>query len=87
MDVLTLSGIYDSRYCGSRLPYHAYHFVFLCRPSDPDAAPSLSNETLAAEWYEEAHLPEMSPGHAVRLTDAFRRHDGTLPDAVFDRIS
>jgi 8-oxo-dGTP pyrophosphatase MutT (NUDIX family) len=84
--VLELSGVYDSRYCGTRLPYHLYHFVFLCRPSDPDAIPCVSNGTLDVRWFTRDELPPMSPGHELRLADALRRRDGTLQDAIFDRL-
>jgi ADP-ribose pyrophosphatase YjhB (NUDIX family) len=84
VDPIKLSGVYDSRRAGTRLPFHLYHFVFLCRPRDTNAQPRLSNETLDVRWYQQNQLPPLSPGHQRRILDAFRRLTGELPDAVFD---
>ncbi len=85
VEPLALVGVYDSRRCGSRTNAHLYQFVFLCRPREPDAQPSVSNETLDVRWYAEAELPSLSPGHAPRIADAFRYWRGELQRAVFDR--
>lgn len=85
VDAVSLSGVYDSRLCGTRSAYHLYHFVFLCRARNPDAEPQLSNETLDVAWYDPAYLPDLSPGHAKRIDDAVKRWRGELPAAVFDR--
>jgi 8-oxo-dGTP pyrophosphatase MutT (NUDIX family) len=85
VEPLVLVGVYDSRLCGSRSNAHLYQFVFLCRPRQPDAQPTLSNETLGVGWYAEASLPPLSPGHAIRIADAFRCRRGELKGAVFDR--
>jgi 8-oxo-dGTP pyrophosphatase MutT (NUDIX family) len=83
-----LSGIYDSRYCGSRSSYHLYHFVFLCRPCDKDQQPRRSNETLDVAWYTEEALAalDIHPGHGRRIADAFGRERGEIGEAVFDPI-
>ena len=86
VNAISLSGVYDSRFCGSESPYHLYHFVFLCQPCSTVAAPTLSNETLDVKWYARNELPSLSPGHAMRLTDAFRRRDGALREAFFDPV-
>lgn len=85
VEPLRLAGVYDSRLCGSRTVAHLYQFVFLCRPRDPDAQPSSSNETLDARWYAEQALPVLSPGHAVRIADAFHCWRAEHWEAVFDR--
>jgi 8-oxo-dGTP pyrophosphatase MutT (NUDIX family) len=87
VEPLKLIGVYDSRLCGSRTAAHLYQFVFLCRPRDADAQPSISHETLDVRWYAEDRLPPLSPGHAVRIADAFRCWRGELDGAVFDRIT
>lgn len=84
---VALSGVYDSRCCGSRSNYHLYHLVFLCRPLDPGAQPATSNETLDAGWYAEAGLPPLHPGHGRRIADAFRRWRRELSEAVFDPVA
>lgn len=86
VDAKILSGVYDSRLCGTRLAFHLYHFVFLCCPRGHDSQPELSNETLAVAWYTRGDLPELSPGHAKRIDDAFKRWNGELEEAVFDRV-
>lgn len=86
VEAVKLSGVYDSRRCGSRSPYHLYHFVFLCRPRKPDAEPGLSNETLDVAWYASGDLPDLSPGHARRIEDAILRWNGALGEAVFDPV-
>jgi len=85
VEPLALIGVYDSRLCGTKSRAHLYQFVFLCRPRDPDAQPSISNETLDVRWYAEAALPPLSPGHAPRIADAFRSWRGERHEAVFDR--
>jgi 8-oxo-dGTP pyrophosphatase MutT (NUDIX family) len=85
VEPLALVGVYDSRLCGTKSWAHLYQFVFLCRPRDADAQPSLSNETLDVRWYAEADLPALSPGHALRIAGAFSRWRGERLDAVFDR--
>jgi 8-oxo-dGTP pyrophosphatase MutT (NUDIX family) len=87
VEPLTLVGVYDSRFCGTRTNAHLYQFVFLCRLRDPDAQPDVSNETLDVGWYAEADLPPLSPGHALRIADAFRCWRGELIGAVFDTIA
>ena len=46
---------------------------------------TMSNETLDVRWYLEAALPALSPGHAIKITDAFRYWRGERREAVFDR--
>jgi len=86
VEPLALVGVYDSRLCGTVSRAHLYQFVFLCRPYDPDAQPSASNETLDARWYTEGKLPPLSPGHAARIAGAFRYWRGEMPGAAFDPI-
>jgi 8-oxo-dGTP pyrophosphatase MutT (NUDIX family) len=84
VEPLVLVGVYDSRLCGTRSRAHLYQFVFLCRPRDLDARPIVSNETLDVRWYAEAALPALSPGHAIKIADAFRYWRGERREAVFD---
>jgi 8-oxo-dGTP pyrophosphatase MutT (NUDIX family) len=86
VEPVALVGVYDSRFCGTRSNEHLYQFVFLCRPRDPDAQPTVSNETLDVGWYAEDRLPPLSPGHARRIADAFRYWRGEIKEAVFDGL-
>lgn len=78
-----LIGVYDSRFCGSVTSAHLYQFVFLCQQLDPNAQPYVTDETLDVGWYAEDNLPPLSPGHAMRIPDAFRFWRGELREAVF----
>lgn len=71
VEVLDLIGVYDSRLCGSRSSIQLYQFTFLCRPMDVGVA-STPHEVLDIGWFSEADLPPLSPGHGVRVPDAFR---------------
>lgn len=84
VEPLALVGVYDSRRCGSRSNAHLYQFVFLCRPREADAQPHVGGETLDVGWFAEADLPPLSPGHNVRIPDAFRYWRGERREAVFD---
>lgn len=83
VDVIALSGVYDSRLLGTRSASQLYQLVFICTPCDANAEPSTSTETLDARWYAQDRLPDLSPGHDKPLTDACRRWNGTLHEAVF----
>ncbi len=85
VEPLALVGVYDSRLCGTKSRAHLYQFVLLCRPRDLDARPIVSNETLDVRWYAEAAMPQLSPGHAHRIADAFCSWRGDRREAVFDR--
>lgn len=86
VEPMALSGVYDSRLCDSRSAYHLYQFVVLCRPRDPEAIPTLSNETLDVGWFADEMLPTLSPGHERRIADAFRRWRGETREAIFDAV-
>jgi len=86
VEPMALSGVYDSRLCDSRSAYHLYLFVVLCRPRDPEAIPTLSNETLDVGWFADEMLPTLSPGHERRIADAFRRWRGEAREAIFDAV-
>jgi ADP-ribose pyrophosphatase YjhB (NUDIX family) len=85
---VALTGVFDSRLCGTVTPYHLYQFLFLCRPVDdgqPLAPPSHGQEVLDSSWFAEAELPaDLDPGHASRIPHAFRTWRGE-ERAYFDR--
>lgn len=71
VEVLELVGVYDSRLCETRFPIQLYQFVFLCRPMHVGAA-TTPHEALDVSWFAQDELPPLSPGHTVRVPDAFR---------------
>lgn len=82
VEVTDLVGVYDSRLCGSRASVQLFQFVFLCRVTGWAEA-TTPQEVLEVGWFTEDDLPPLSPGHTVRVPDAFRfRHDGRT---FFDR--
>jgi 8-oxo-dGTP pyrophosphatase MutT (NUDIX family) len=78
-----LAAVHDSRLCGSLTRYHLYHFLFLCRPLDPETslAPAKHpQEVLDARWVAEAELDALplDPGHASRIPVAYAAWRGEL---------
>jgi ADP-ribose pyrophosphatase YjhB (NUDIX family) len=69
-EVVGLAGVWDSRRCGSRTALHLYQFVFLCLPVGTCEA-STPHEVLDIGWFDEGSLPPLSPGHDVRVPEAF----------------
>jgi ADP-ribose pyrophosphatase YjhB (NUDIX family) len=83
---VALVGVYDSRFCGSLVRHHLYHFVFLCEPLSgiPDAPPSHANEVRNVRWFPEQDLPpDLDPGHVTRIPDVYRVWHGDRA-AYFD---
>ena len=78
-----LVGAYDSRRVGSQTRRHMIQFVFLCQPLEAESQAIITEETLAARWFAEDDLPALSPGHAVRICDAFRAWKGQRVEAAF----
>ena len=83
VEALALIGVYDSRLCGSRTTAHLYQLVFLCRPVEAVPRPVVTTETLNVGWFAADNLPPLSPGHVVRIPDAFRYWQGVLTKSVF----
>lgn len=69
--VTDLIGVYDSRFCETRSSIQLYQFVFLCTPKGVGAA-TTPHEVLDVGWFDESDLPALSPGHTIRVPDAFR---------------
>ena len=88
---LSLVGVFDSRLTGTLGPYHLYHFVFLCEPSEAaeHREPSHAIETLGSAWFAENSMPdEVAPGHKTRIPYAFRAwhgEGGVFWDGVWNR--
>lgn len=80
---LLLVGVYDSRRVGSRTQRHMIQFVFLCQALEAESQAIITEETLDARWFAEDALPPLSPGHAPRISDAFRALEGQRVEASF----
>ena len=85
VEVVDLVGVYDSRFCESSYPLQLYQFVFRCRVVGERRTATTPHEVLDVGWFSADSLPPLSPGHTVRVPDAF----GFLADGVvrFDRPS
>ena len=71
VEVTDLIGVYDSRFCETQSSIQLYQFVFLCKPKTVGVA-STPHEVLDVGWFAESDLPVLSPGHTVRVPEAFR---------------
>ncbi len=80
--VTQLLGIFDSRLWHSDKRIHFYHAVFLIEVTDPTPRPS--PEVSAADYFAEAELPPLSPGHHLRAPFVFRQLRGEVPVPYFD---
>lgn len=80
--VTQLLGIFDSRLWHSDKRIHFYHAVFLIEVTDPTPRPS--PEVSAADYFAEAELPPLSPGHHLRAPFVFRQLRGEVPVPFFD---
>ena len=81
--VTRLLGIFDSRLWHSRTKSQLYHAVFLAESSDP--TPKKSIEATDIDFFDEHNLPELSPGHHLRVPLLFKILCGELPAPYFDR--
>lgn len=86
-----LLGVFDSRLWGSRSRIQLYMAVFLVEAQNGpllhqgtgDELSSL-NEVLDAGYFAENELPEMHPGHDLRVPLVFKLAKGELPAPYFD---
>ena len=81
--VIELLGIFDSRIWHSQLKSHLFHFVFLVKPTGDEPKPG--PEALDVGYFAEDHLPELSPGHDIRLPILFKIIRGEISKPYFDR--
>jgi ADP-ribose pyrophosphatase YjhB (NUDIX family) len=86
--VVSLVGVFDSRFGGMPGRHHLYNIMFLCEPLDQGEAsqPSHAIEVLDVGWFSEDDLPgDLDPGHELRIPEAFRVWHGDVR-AHFDRV-
>jgi ADP-ribose pyrophosphatase YjhB (NUDIX family) len=80
--IVRLLGIFDSRIWHSRTRAHLYHAIFLAEAADP--SPVTSSEASEVGFFDEQHLPPLSPGHDLRVPLLFKLLRGELPVPYFD---
>jgi ADP-ribose pyrophosphatase YjhB (NUDIX family) len=71
VEIVDLVGVYDSRFCETVYPLQLFHFVFRCRIVGERRTAKTPNEVLDVQWFSSDALPPLSPGHTVRVPDAF----------------
>ncbi|MHA1977104.1 MAG: NUDIX hydrolase N-terminal domain-containing protein [Candidatus Hodarchaeales archaeon] len=79
--VISLVGIFDSRFCGTTYPLQLYQVVFLCEALNEinDVVAPHQHESLDISWFNEKELPaNIDPGHISRIGEAFRVWYGDL---------
>jgi ADP-ribose pyrophosphatase YjhB (NUDIX family) len=85
VEITAFLGVFDNWHRHLNARRHGYLQLFAGRVTGGE--PTLSNETLAVQWYALEAIPweELSPGHVERLQHALRWYlDRTTP-AYFDR--
>lgn len=80
--VTKLLGIFDSRLWHSKTKAHLYHAIFLAETID--FVPKTSNEATEIAFFGENNLPELSPGHHLRVPLLFKILRGEIPAPYFD---
>jgi ADP-ribose pyrophosphatase YjhB (NUDIX family) len=77
-----LVGLYDSRSAGTDTPFQVIHLVYACRVTGADRL-HVSEETDDFGWFSLEQVPTLSPGHEVRVRDAFKMYAGKLAQPSF----
>lgn len=80
--VTKLLGIFDSRLWQSKTKTHLYHAIFLAEATD--IRPSTTIESSDVAFFGEHNLPELSPGHHLRIPLLFKILRGEIPAPYFD---
>jgi ADP-ribose pyrophosphatase YjhB (NUDIX family) len=81
--VAKLLGIFDSRLWQSNTQVHLNHFVFLAETANLNS--KVGQEAIDVDFFDEQDLPELSPGHHLRVPILFRILRGEIPAPYFDR--
>ena len=80
--ITRLLGIFDSRLWHSRTKAQIYHAIFLAKTDN--LAPRESTEAMEIGFFAESNLPELSPGHHLRVPLIFKILRGEIPSPYFD---
>ena len=80
---MSLLGVFDASLWGSRFKFHLYASVWLVAVGD-DQTPIAGPETTGVGFFAEDDLPELSPGHLLRIPVVFELARGDRPIPYFD---
>lgn len=80
--VIQLLGIFDSRLWQSRTKAHLFHAIF--QVEIIEGLPTTSAEALEAGFFTERNLPELAPGHHLRVPFLFKLMRGEIAVPYFD---
>jgi ADP-ribose pyrophosphatase YjhB (NUDIX family) len=79
--IIRLLGIFDSRLWNTRDKQHIYHAVF---EVGADGTPEKTREALDCGFFREDELPELSPGHDMRVPFLFKLIKGEVEVPFLD---
>jgi len=80
--VTKLLGLFDSRIWRSKTKAQLYAAIFLAETED--ASPRVSMEAIEVAFFGEDNLPELAPGHDLRVPVLFKILRGDIPAPYFD---
>jgi ADP-ribose pyrophosphatase YjhB (NUDIX family) len=78
-----LLGVFDASLWGGRFKFQLYASVWLVEVGD-DQTPIAGPETTGVGFFAEDDLPELSPGHRLRIPLVFELARGDAPVPYFD---
>lgn len=80
--ITKLLGIFDSRLWRSKTKAQLYHVIFLAETTNSILKPS--KEAVEVAFFGEDSLPELAPGHNMRVPLIFKILSGEIPAPYFD---
>ena len=80
--VTRLLGIFDSRIWKSKDKLHLYHVIF--EVSTENESPEITKEALDWRFFGSDELPELSPGHDIRVPFLFKLYRGDIDTPFLD---
>ena len=78
-----LLGVFDSRIWQSRTRAHMYHFLF--EVAIEKGLPTITPEATDWQYFSSGELPELSPGHHLRVPFLFKIMDGSVKVPYLDQ--
>jgi ADP-ribose pyrophosphatase YjhB (NUDIX family) len=80
--IVRFLGVFDLRLWRSQLKKQTHSVVF--EISDPEGTPVITNEATDCGFFSADKLPELSPGHEMRVPLLFKLTTGEVPTPFFD---
>ncbi|MFC1921027.1 NUDIX domain-containing protein [Chloroflexota bacterium] len=80
--IVRLLGVFDSRIWKSQTKFHVYHVIF--EVSVESGKPAVTKEATEWGYYSADELPDLSPGHHLRVPFLFKLMDGSVKAPYFD---